>query len=234
MPQHPNALLARLTERTFSTIEPHLKTIQLSKGECVAEPGQKLGKGYFPHSGVLSFVVDLPGGGGAETGVVGRDGVFGAIQALDHGKSLNRVNVQIPGESSVIPLPQLTKLLLENDEFRKIVISYELYAFARTQQHVACNAHHSVQQRLCKWLVRMHDLAGDELPLTQEFIAIMIGVRRTSVSDAARALHQEGMIEYSRGLIGVKSKAKLEEAACECVEHIRGHYREAFQPDQET
>lgn len=234
MPQHPNQLLSRLSEQTFAAIEPHLKTVPLNKGECVAEPGQKLVKGYFPQNGVLSFVVDLPGGGGAQTGVVGKDGVFGAIQALDHGQSLNRVNVQIAGEASVVPLPQLTKLLLENDEFRKTIISYELYAFARTQQHVACNAHHTVQQRLCKWLVRMHDLAGDELPLTQEFIATMIGVRRTSVSDAAKGLHQNGMIDYSRGLIRVKSKAKLEEAACECVDHIRGHYRQAFHPNEET
>lgn len=234
MPQHPNMLLANLSERTFAQIEPHLKVIELEKGKGLAEPGSKIFRGYFPHSGILSFVVELPGGGAAETCIVGRDGVFGGMQALNHGLCLNRVDVQVSGEASVIPLSDLTRLLLENDEFRKAIISYELFAFAQAQQHVACNSHHTVQQRLCKWLLRMHDLVGGELPLTQEFIAVMIGVRRTSVSDAAKHAHQMGIIDYSRGKIRVLSKEKLEACACECVDHIRGHYRQAFHPDDET
>jgi CRP-like cAMP-binding protein len=234
MQQHPNALLARLSEKTYRQIEPHLKVVDISKGETLAEPGQRLLRAYFPHSGILSFVVDLPGGGGAETGITGRDGVFGAIQALDHGQSLNRVNVQIAGHASVVPLPELTRLLLENHEFRKTIISYELFSYAQAQQHVACNSHHTVQQRLCKWLLRMHDLVGDEMPLTQEFIAIMIGVRRTSVSDAAKNAQHLGIIEYNRGKIRILSKEKLEACACECVTHIRGHYRQAFHPFEET
>lgn len=218
----------------FAHINPHLSVVEIAKGETLAEPFQPLTRGYFLHSGILSLLVDLPGGGGAETGVTGRDGVFGAIQAFDHGQSLNRVTVQIAGEASVIPLPELGRLLMENTELRKAIISYKLYAFAQAQQNVACNAHHTVQQKLCKWLTRTHDLVGDDLPLAQEFIAIMIGVRRTSVSDAARELHKVGMIDYSRGKIRVISKDKLEKGACECARHFRELYRRAFDPEVET
>ncbi|WP_398472928.1 Crp/Fnr family transcriptional regulator [Tardiphaga sp.] len=234
MPQHPNALLANLSQATFQKIEPLLKVVELQKGQGLADPGDELFRGYFPHSGILSFVVELPGGGAAETCIVGRDGVFGGLQALNHGRVLNRVDVQVSGEASVVPLTDLTRLLLENDEFRKAIISYELFAFAQAQQHVACNSHHTVQQRLGKWLLRMHDLVGPEIPLTQEFIAIMIGVRRTSVSDAAKEAHKLGIIDYSRGKIRILSKEKLESYSCECVDHIRGYYKQAFGAEDET
>lgn len=230
MPDHPNSIISRLPAQEFEQLHSHLVKADMELGQIIAEPRRSIAKAWFPHSGVLSFVVDLPGGGGVETGLVGRDGAFGCLQALDRSLSLNRVVVQIPGEASVIAINVLRDLVLQLPRLRSLLIGYEQFFLAQSQQTAACNAHHTVEQKLCKWLCRMHDLTGDELPLTQEFIAHMIGVRRTSVSDAARAIQKLGMIDYSRGVITVRNKTLMDRYACECVEDIRDLYRCIFDP----
>lgn len=234
MSRHANALLARLPGAAFAQIAPLLTEVELPKGTTVAEPDQKLTRALFPHSGILSLVVDLPGGGGAETGLIGRDGVFGALHAMDDSISLNRVTMQVAGSASAIPVADLSALMLQSEVIRKTLVAFELFVVAQTQQNVACNAHHTVQQKLCKWLLRMHDLQGPELPLTQEFIAVMLGVRRTSVSEAAQALQHLGVIDYARGHIRVLKKHQLEAYACECAQHIRDQYSEILEPLKET
>lgn len=234
MSHHPNSLLARLSASDLEALSPHLSVIKLDRHDVLGEPFRSLDKVYFPHSGILSFVVELPGGGGAETGVVGKDGAFGGIQALGHGVCLNRVVVQIPGEASVMPLAPLRKLLAEMSSLREAVVRFEQFFLAQAQQTAACNAHHPIQQKLCKWLGRMYDLTGADLPLTQEFIAIMLGVRRTSVTDAAIALHQLEIIDYNRGKIRIRDVPALERNACECLGDVRGHFRRLFHSETET
>jgi CRP-like cAMP-binding protein len=109
-----------------------------------------------------------------------------------------------------------------------LLIKYEQFFLAQVQQTAACNAVHNVRSRTCKWLLRMHDLVGSKLPLTQEFLAQMMGVRRTSVTQVAKELQQSGMITYSRGRIRIVDLDLVRQSACECNEDIRSHYRRIF------
>src|SRR3954467_2307356 len=198
---HPNFVLSLLPPATLGVLLPHLSVIPLDFGESIAETHEKVHRVYFPHSGILSCVVDLAGGGGVETGMVGRDGEFGGLQALDNKTSLNRVMVQIRGEASVIDPKRLCDLALEYPTIRGALLKYEQYFLAQVQQTAACNAVHSVRQRLARWLLRMHKLVGPDLHLTQEFLAQMMGVRRPTVTDVARELQAAGLIDYKRGHI---------------------------------
>lgn len=220
----PNKLLALLSDSELSRIQPHLSVVRLEVGDRLAEPQSRVAKAYFPHSGVLSFVVDLPGGGAVETAVVGKDGVFGAAQALNDFVSLNSVMVQAPGESSIIEMGRLRELALALPGFRKLLAGYEIFLFAQAQQTGACNAMHRVRERTCKWLARMQDIAGDELPLTQEFLAQMMGVRRASVGEVAQDLQRDGLIQYRRGVINIKDGNKLRASSCGCYHDVVGHY----------
>ncbi|WP_398471179.1 Crp/Fnr family transcriptional regulator [Tardiphaga sp.] len=222
---YQNQILARLTDNERGRIQPHLSIVRLERGERLSEPQSKISKVYFPHSGVFSFVVELPGGGAVETAIVGNDGVFGAAQALNDQVSLNSVLVQMSGEASVIDLYRLRDLALELPGLRKALTGYEVFLFGQAQQTGACNAVHRVRERICKWLARMQDIAGDELPLTQEFLAQMMGVRRTSVGEVAQTLQRDGMLEYSRGTIRIKDGKKLRDNACDCYADVAGHYK---------
>jgi CRP-like cAMP-binding protein len=170
----------------------------------LAETHQRIQKVYFPHTGIISCVVELVGGGAIETGKIGKDGEFGASQALDDKVSLNHVVIQVPGTASVIDSDLIKEMANELSAFRGLLVKYEQFFLSQVQQTAACNAVHTVQARTCKWLLRMHELAGSDLPLTQDFLAQMMGVRRTSVTEVAGELHRAGMITYSRGRIHIK------------------------------
>ncbi|WP_398467816.1 Crp/Fnr family transcriptional regulator [Tardiphaga sp.] len=229
---HPNFILAGLSETTLAAVRKQLAVVKLEQGQLVAETHQQIRRVYFPHSGMLSVVVDLVGGGGIEAGVIGKDGVFGALQALDTQISLNRVVVQVPGESSVIEPKALSRLALELPDLREPLIRYELFLHAQVQQAAACNATHKVRSRLARWLLRVQAICGDELHLTQEFLAQMIGVRRPSVNDVAKELAGAGIISYRRGQIQILDTEKLREWACECEDDLRDHYQHLFHPSE--
>lgn len=224
MQTHPNVLLARLPDQDFSAIQPHLSVRLMERGQTLVETHEKIHRVTFPHDGILSLVVELPGGGAIETGVVGRDGCFGAGPALNDHISLNRVTVQVPGDASTIEIKKLRDLALELPELRKALVGYELFILAQAQQTAACNAVHQIRERTCKWLARMQVLAGDDLPLTQEFLAQMMGVRRTSVSAIAQELQRSGLIEYHRGKIRIKDRDSIRSASCECHQDLAEHY----------
>ena len=116
--------------------------------------------------------------------------------------------------------------------FRAVLIKYDQFFLAQVQQHVACNAVHNVQARTCKWLLRMNGLVGPDLPLTQEFLAQMTGVTRTTVSTVAGKLQKAGMITYNRGRVHIVDLAQIEQWACECDEDIRSHYRRIFSSNE--
>jgi CRP-like cAMP-binding protein len=223
-----NQLLARLDEATMAALRPHLAIVRLEQGEVINETHDTVRKVYFPHSGIISCVVELVGGGSIETGMIGKDGQFGAAASLDHKISLNLVNVQIACEASVIDADRFRELALEHPLLREQVMAYEQFFLAQVQQTCACNAIHKVEARTCKWLLRMHRLAGDELALTQEFLAQMMGVRRTSVTEVAGDLQRAGMITYSRGRIRIVDLPKIRAIACECDDAVNAHYDKVF------
>lgn len=228
MPHAANFLLGQLVPGTSARLAPHLSVIDLTITEVLVDPYQQVQRVYFPHSGIISCVVELADGGAIETGMIGNDGEFGASHALDHKVSLNRVTVQIGGKASVIASDRLRALADELPDLKAVLMKYEQFFLAQVQQTAACNAVHDIEARTCKWLSRMYDLAGPDLPLTQEFFAGMMGVRRTSVTTAAGALQSDGLISYSRGRLHIADIGQIRARACECDEVIRSHHRRMF------
>jgi CRP-like cAMP-binding protein len=228
VPHSKNFILGRLSPEVLGRISPNLTVIPLALGDVLAETHARIEKVYFPHTGVISCVVETIGGGAIETGMIGNDGVFGAMQALDDKVSLNHVVIQVPGEASVISSDRLREVADEVMPLRGLLLKYEQFFLAQVQQTAACNALHTVQARTCKWMLRMHELVGPDIPLTQEFLAQMMGVRRTSVTSVAGELQKAGMINYSRGRIRLIDLEMINQSACECESDIRSHYRRIF------
>ena len=225
MAHSANKLLDSVPAKTFAAIEPHLKTVELVHGEVLAEAGNEVTRVYFPHSGVISLVVELSIGDMIETAMVGHDGALNISSALDGKVSLNKAIVQLAGAASTIDVDQLRKIVREFDAFRSLLIRHEQVLFAQSQQSAACNASHSVEARMCRWLLRMRDLAAaDDLVLTQEFLAQMLGVRRPSVSLVAHTLQKAGLIKYRRGNIRLLDVVGLNDGSCECYGTVKAHY----------
>ena len=226
MSKSPNRLLASLPANAFSAISPHLKIVELKFGDVIAEAGSPIRQVYFPYSGVISLVVELDVGAMIETAMVGRDGVLNAAPALDGKVSLNKGIVQSAGSAGTIEVNRFRRLANEFEPFRSLLIRHEQVLFAQSQQSAACNASHSVEARMCRWLLFMRDLAGsDDLILTQEFLAQMLSVRRPSVSIVASPLQKAGLIKYSRGHMRLLDVKGLEKRACECYGTVKAHYK---------
>jgi CRP-like cAMP-binding protein len=224
-----NQLLARLDQATFAALKPHLVQVHLERGRILSQTHDTIATVYFPLAGIISCVVELISGGAIETGMIGKDGQFGGGPALDHRVSLNVAVMQVAGDALTIPAGHFRHLAQAHPLLREVAVCYEQFFLAQVQQTAACNATHNVRQRTCKWLLRMLGLVGDELPLTQEFLAQMMGVRRTSVTEIAVGLQQDGMISYSRGRIHIRDVAKIHEVACECDDAVKAHYDRVFE-----
>ena len=228
MPHSRNRILSRVTPVDFEDLRPHLRIVEMENGKVLAQSRHRVHQVYFPHSGIISCVVEMESGSAIETGMIGYDGLFGAAQALDDKLSLHKVMVQVPGRATVVDAEHLKAVALSSPDFLKLLVKHENFFLGQVQQTTACNALHSVEQRMCKWLLRMYDLAGSELPLTQEFMAEMMGVRRTSVTGVASQLQKEGLITYRRGKVTILSMRLVQERACECHTAIREQYVELF------
>jgi len=227
----PNRLLSSASDQVFAALQPHLKTVELKHGAVIAETGGTVKNVYFPHSGIISLVVELSVGDMIETAMVGNDGAVNAASALDGKVSLNKAIVQLPGVASVIGADALAAVADKFPAFRALLIRHEQVLFAQSQQSAACNASHLVETRLCRWLLRSRDLAGtDELLTTQEFLAQMLGVRRSSLSIVAGMLQKAGLIRYKRGHVHLADVEGLKAASCECYETVKSHYARLLEP----
>jgi CRP-like cAMP-binding protein len=221
IPRSPNHLLATLPLADFALLRPHIETIELVQEAVLVGASDRLTHVFFPHHGVISLVVSLAGGGRVEVASVGHDSIFGAFAALDGNISLTDAIVQLPGAASILDVGVLRTVASHSIGFLTTLIRHEQALFAQAQQSAACNAMHSAESRLARWLLRMHDLAGeDRLHLTQDFLAQMIGVQRNSVSTVAHALQESGIIKYGRGNIEITDLKALKEASCECYEAV--------------
>jgi CRP-like cAMP-binding protein len=226
MLQVPNLILAALPQEIFAALQPHLQHITMRFGDVIAETGEPIRKVYFPSSGVISLVVELSVGEMIETAMVGRDGVANATTALDGKVALYRGLIQVAGEATTIEPDALRAVARRFDRLQAIIIRHEQVLLAQAQQSAACNASHTVEARMCRWLLRMRDLTeSEDLKLTQEFLAQMLGVRRTSVSLVAGTLQNAGFISYHRGNIRLLNVEQLSQGACECYETVKGHYQ---------
>jgi CRP-like cAMP-binding protein len=222
---HDNFLLASLPADDLQALKPHLELVKLEQQKVLFEAGDEIGLAWFPIDSVISLVVILSTGETIEAAMVGRDGVVGASATLDGKVSLNRAIVQIAGRSFCCDLTNFKEFAVSRPHVVSLLIRHEQSLYAQAQQSAACNAVHSVEARLARWLLRARDLTGtDVLLFTQEFLAEMIGSTRPSVSLVAHTLQQAGVIRYSRGTIQILNSEGLKEIACECYATIRSHY----------
>jgi CRP-like cAMP-binding protein len=224
-PLPTNLLLASLSSADLKLLEPHLRPLELKQHKVLWEAGQSVSAVYFPYDAVLSLVVTLSTGEAIEAAMVGRDGVIGALAALDGRISLSRAVVQISGHGAMCDVEALKRTTMQSATLNSLLIRHEQVVYAQAQQSAACNAMHTIEERLARWLLRARDLAqSDTLPFTQEFLAEMLGVRRTSVSTVAHTLQQAGFLKYARGLIHILDLEGLQQSACECYYTVCRHY----------
>lgn len=223
---YANAILASLSASDTGALRPHLKATHLQQKTVLYEAGDTIDSVYFPLSAVVSLVVSLSTGEMTEAAMVGRDGAIGMASALDGRVAMSRAIVQLGGDAVVCNPAIFKGAALQSETLISKIMRHEQILFAQAQQSTACMANHEVESRLCRWLLRARDLSGnDHLPFTQEFLAEMLGVRRTSVTTVARTLQEAGMIKYTRGKIDIVDVEGLREGACECYETIREQHR---------
>jgi len=223
--RNSNLLLASLSEVDSAFLSSHLKPVHLAAQKVLFEAGATVDRVYFPSGAIISLVVTLSSGEAIEAAMVGKDGVVGASAALDGKISLSRAIVQIGGDGVTCELEVLKKAAMQSPRLLSLLIRHEQTVYAQAQQSAACNATHHVEARMARWMLRARDLSGsDTLPFTQEFLAEMLGVRRTSVSLVAHTLQQAGMIKYARGRIQITNLEGMQETACECYGTVNAHY----------
>jgi CRP-like cAMP-binding protein len=212
-----NGFLRQLSEAESVHLRPHLSPVHLRRDERLVEAGQILDFVYFPIDCVLSAVTVMLDGQMVETRTIGRETGFGLLQAIGHPVSSERVFAQIEGGAWRAPLRAFQDVVrLEPDLVGKVVQHAQATLIQATQD-VACNALHSAQQRLCKWLLLTQDrVGGDIAPLTQEHLAAMLGLQRTTVTAVAGQLAADGLISTRRGKITIKDREGLIARACEC------------------
>ena len=221
-----NSFLASLSHADFIAFQPLLKPVELKQKTILFDPGQTITKVYFPTSAIVSLVVLLSTGESVEAAMVGRDGMVGGASTLDGKIAICRAVVQVAGEGVVCDGKAFKSVVMERPSLLGKVIRHEQTVYAQAQQSAACMATHQVEARMARWLLRSRDLAGkDTLPFTQEFLAEMLGVRRTSVTVVANGLQTRGLIDYHRGVIQIKDIKGLRLAACECYATINKHYK---------
>ena len=216
-----NKLLASLPHDHFDLLAPLLTTMSLAQGIVLAEPGDEFDHVYFPHSGMFSLLVVMKDEKAIETATVGSEGLVGGMAGLGLYKSLVRVVVQLPLVASKISAAHFRKTADKSDAIRNLCINFNEVLLSQARVTAACNALHLIEPRFCRWLLQSADrAASNTITLTQELLAEMLGVRRTSVTEVASRIQGAGAISYSRGVIKILDRQVLEALACECYQTL--------------
>lgn len=224
-----NWLLSELSDVAYARIWRIAEPVTLRFNDIISETNQVVEFAHFPESGCLSIITVMSDGHQVELGTVGRDGMSGTSFVHDVESVPTRCIVQIPGMAKRIGRAAFAAELRENQEFADVVHRYAQAWTDQIGQSGSCNAVHSIEERCARWLLTTQDrLASDVLPLTQEFLATMLGVRRPSVTLAAGSLQKAGLIHYTRGRISVLDRTGLEAASCDCYRAIRDSYERLF------
>jgi CRP-like cAMP-binding protein len=224
-----NRFLASPPPHDVSLLVPFLRTVPLERGVMLHDVGQAIESVYFPQAGMVSLVAVMESGATVETATIGRSGVIGASAGLGARSSFTRAVVQLPGTAARVSGTQLYIVANQSQAIRDLIVRYNDFLLAQIQPSVACNALHAVEERLCRWLLQADDCAeGHTVPLTQEFLGQMLGVRRTTVTLAARQLQARGLIRYRRGHIEILDRAALEHMSCECYALVRHNADKMF------
>ena len=217
-----NHLLSCLSADVKSRLFPHIEQVYLSLGKVLYEPGSELRYIYFPIDAIVSLLLDLESGASMEIAVVGNDGLVGYSLFMGGESPPSRAVVHGAGSASRLPAKQLSDEFNRHGELLTRVLRYTQSLITQMTQIAVCNRHHTIEQQLCRRLLLSLDrVYGNELAMTQELIANMLGVRREGVTEAAGKLQKAGIIEYSRGKIRILDRARLERLSCECYRMIR-------------
>jgi len=220
-----NRLLIAMPVQEYGLLSPHLTAVELERGRILYDPGDRVETIYFPQTCVISLMTLMDNGAAIESAAIGREGALGPMAALAPRQSLTRAVVQVPGLVSQIGAGTLRDMAGRLPALRALVDRHNEALFGHAIQSVACNALHAVEARFCRWLLACHDrIDSDAIPLTQEFLADMLGVQRTTVTAVARSLQNKGLIRYRRGAVDILDRAGLEAATCECYGAVRRGY----------
>ncbi len=220
-----NRLLAALPEIEYQRLEPYLTPASMTLGTVLYEASEKIETVYFPNTALISVVNILSDGLTTEIGIIGGTGVIGLPVILSNGYSSNRAIVQIPDHALKISAIVLKREFDRGEELQRVLLNYTQTRLNETAQIAVCNRHHTIEERLARWLLTVQDLTqSNQLPLTQEFISNMLGVRRSGVTIAAGILQSAGLIRYSRGKITILTRSALENSACECYGLFRDNF----------
>jgi CRP-like cAMP-binding protein len=227
-----NALICALDLPTYEQIEPHMEHVRFERGEVFYEPGQPIDKVYFPHTGVISLLSVMEDGSAVETSTIGSESAVGLLAGLTRINAFSRIIGQAPGLVSTIKADRLRGITAGSPILRDVILRHCDALLANAEQSVACNALHDVQERFSRWLLTCHDRTeeGEDMQLTQEFLAMMLGVQRTTVSQVASLLQEAGLIRYQRGRMRVIDREGLEQRACECYRRVRDHKEKVLPP----
>jgi len=221
--QSQNSILNALPAEAFAVLQSDIRHVDLPFDKAPCETGQPVHAIHFPHSGVVSLVTRMEDGA-IEAAMVGRDGIVNGTSALDDNVSLHECIVQISGAGSAIAPQALRSAARRFEPLQSLIIRHEQVLLAQAMQSAACNASHTVEERMCRWL---HDLTqSDQLTITQDYLAHLIGVRRTTVSLIAGNLQRSGLIRYRRANIKLLEIEALQDGRCECYQRVRNQYQD--------
>lgn len=220
-----NQVLAALPAAEWRLIEPHLKWVELSQGTMLYEAGVVQQHVYFPATAIISLVSSMKDGASAEVAVVGNEGVAGVCAFMGGGCALSGAVVQSTGHAFRIAAESISCHAWQSELVMQHLLRYTQALFTQMAQNSACNRHHALDQKLCRWLLLNLDRRdGNEMSVTQERIAEMLGVRRPGVTASALKLQKAGLIQYRRGHVSVLDRAGLEARSCECYSVVRQAY----------
>jgi CRP-like cAMP-binding protein len=220
-----NRLLAALPREEYERILTRLGHVSFKLGEVVYESGGQMDYIYFPTTAIVSLLYVMENGASAEMGMAGKEGLVGVALFMGGNTMPNRAVVQSAGSAAKMKVEALREEFARGGTFQQLLLRYTQALLTQMSQTAVCNRLHEIGQQLCRWLLLSHDrLDSDELVMTQELIANMLGVRREGVTAAAGRLQERGLISYVRGRIRVLDRRGLEESVCECYQVVKDEY----------
>ena len=224
-PRPANKILSALPDEEYEQLHPKLREIHFKIGEIIYQPEARIESVYFVNRGIVSWLATLEVGNTVEAGVIGPEGVAGVPVLLGASSTPNQGLVQADLLVSRISSGDLITEFRKGGELNRMILRFVHSMFTQVAQTAACNRLHTLDQRLARWLLMTHDrIVGDSLPLTQEFLSRMLGVRRAGVSVAANSLRQNGLIDYHRSDIRILDRDGIENVSCECYKIVKQEY----------
>ena len=220
-----NRLLATFSREARALVEPFGKMVELDPGEMILRRGEDVHSSLFlVGPTMVTLVVELGASRSIEVASIGREGAAGGIVSCGHAPAFSRAEVLVPGPAFRVPMEALEDAKKRSPFIGNLFCRYSDYLLSSVMQSVACNAFHSISERAARWLLHVQDRAGDRIELTQEALAGLLGVQRTTVNAVIKELSSEGLINTARGTVRVLDRAGLKRRACECYERLEEHF----------